>query len=244
MLLISNFEISFLLINVYGPNSTQDKLKLWDNLTQLIQSQQSQLVIIGGDFNAVLSQSEKIGGISPPTKTIQDFSQFVDNNGLMDIPPIQGKFTWTNRRDGFAQIAVWLDHFLLSQEWKLQHVQLSSEILSFPESDHYPISLSITRSADIMHNQGKSSFKFERMWLRHPHFIQHLKQWWVSAPFVLGSKMHQFAMKMKHVKQHIKKWNHDIFKNVFKQKEIVKLKLEDIHAYIIQNGMSNDTFLK
>ena len=59
MVQISNFKISFLIINVYGPNSTQDKLKLWDALTQKIQSQQTQLIILGGDFNAVLSQNEK-----------------------------------------------------------------------------------------------------------------------------------------------------------------------------------------
>ena len=41
MLQISNFEISFLIINVYGPNSTQDNLKLWDTLTQKIKSQQT-----------------------------------------------------------------------------------------------------------------------------------------------------------------------------------------------------------
>lgn len=244
MVQISNFEISFLIINVYGPNSTQDKLKIWDALTQKIQSQQTQLIILGGDFNAVLNQNEKIGGISPPLRTIEDFTNFVDNNGLMDIPPSQGMYTWSNRRDGYAQIAVRLDRFLLSQEWKLQHFQITSDILPYPESDHYPITLSLTRVANINHYQGKSSFKFERMWLRHPHFLQHLKQWWVSAPFVPGSKMYQFAMKMKHIKKQIKQWNRDVFKNVFNQKEIVRVQLEDIHTDIIQNGITNDTYIK
>ena len=51
-------------------------------------------------------------------------------------------------------------------------------------------------------------------------------------------------MKMIHIKKHIKQWNQDIFKNVFKQKEIVTVQLEDIHTDIIQNGMTNDTFIK
>ena len=88
------------------------------------------------------------------------FSNFVDNNGLMDIPPTQGMYTWSNRRDGIAQIVVRLDRFLLSQEWKLQHFQITSDILPYPESDHYPITLSLTRAANINHYQGKSSFKF------------------------------------------------------------------------------------
>ena len=95
----------------------------------------------------------------------------------MDIPPTQGKHTWSNNRDGFAQIVVRLDRFLLSQEWKLQKFQLSSDILPYPESNHYPITLSLTQATNIKHYQGKSSLKFERMWLHHPHFLQHLKKW-------------------------------------------------------------------
>ena len=56
--------------------------------------------------------------------------------------------------------------------------------------------------------------------------------------------MHQFAMKMKHIKKHIKQWNQDIFKNVFKQKEIVRLQLEEIHCSIIKFGMDSETYAK
>ena len=97
------FECFFYLINVYGHISTQDKLKIWDKLAMLIQLQNSHQGILGGDFNAILNQNEKVGGIFPPIKTIQDFAQFVENNDLMDIQPSNGKFTLTNRRSVFAK---------------------------------------------------------------------------------------------------------------------------------------------
>ena len=85
MLQLLDLDTPFTLFNVYGPTSNQEKLKTYDKLAMLIQSQDSHLVILGGDFNAILNQNEKIGGIFPPIKTIQDFAQFVENNDLMDI---------------------------------------------------------------------------------------------------------------------------------------------------------------
>ena len=70
VLKMENFDASFTLINVYGPNSSQDKLKIWDKLSHLIQMQNSHQVILGGDFNTILNQEEKVCGIYPPLKTI------------------------------------------------------------------------------------------------------------------------------------------------------------------------------
>ena len=82
------------------------------------------------------------------------------------------------------------------------------------------------------------------MWFHHPHFLPLLKKWWISAPFAPGSKIHQFSNKLKHVKEPVKIWNIQVFKNVFKQKEIVKLQLEESHCSIIKIGMENDTYVK
>lgn len=56
--------------------------------------------------------------------------------------------------------------------------------------------------------------------------------------------MHQFVSKLKHVEEQIKIWNIQVFKNVFKQKEVVKLQLEEIHCSIIKNGMDSNTYIK
>ncbi len=166
-----DFDVSFTLINVYGPTSTEDKLKIWDKLSVLIQLQNSHQVILGGDFNSILNQNEKAGGICPLIKTIQDFAQFFENNDLTYIQPSNGNFTWTNRRSGFAQIAARLDRFLLSHKWKLGNFHIHSEILSSPKSDHFPISINIDQSTSLDHIHHKSSFTFESMRLHHPHFL-------------------------------------------------------------------------
>ena len=46
--------------------------------------------ILGGDFSALLSMSEKKGSICPPIKAIEHFSWFVEDNNLSDIFPTMG----------------------------------------------------------------------------------------------------------------------------------------------------------
>lgn len=42
ILKMSHFDLSFIIINVYGPSATQDKLKVWNSITHLIQTDDSQ----------------------------------------------------------------------------------------------------------------------------------------------------------------------------------------------------------
>ena len=204
--------------------------------------QDQQQIVVGGDFNALLDQSEKSGGIIPPTKTLRDFNAFVDNNNLMDVFPFNGIYTWTNKRAGFANIAVRLDRFLISKDWQMSCSDISSDILAWPGSDHFPISLNLCCNRKCSDHCFHSSFKFESMWLRHPSFLQNIQHWWNEAQ-VEGSKMHQFSMKLKTLKSRIRVWNKTVFKNVFHEKVIVKEQLQEVYQKIIQEGMNEETFL-
>ena len=55
MIHITAFDISFILINVYGPASILDKACVWESITYSLQMQDPQQVVIGGDFNALLA---------------------------------------------------------------------------------------------------------------------------------------------------------------------------------------------
>ena len=110
MLSIQHYELSFHLINVYGPTPTSDKLSLWLTLTSFIWKSVDAKIIISGDFNIILHPRDNYGGIIPPPRANYDFNDFVNNNALFDVPPQAGSFTWTNRRVGFLWIVVnWID---------------------------------------------------------------------------------------------------------------------------------------
>ena len=99
-----HFDLSFQIIKIYGPSSTQEKRVLWEHVSQIMQEHAEENFILAGDFNAIVSHEEKKGGICPPPRAIVDFQNFISDNQLIDIIPSQGKFTWTNRRQGFYKL--------------------------------------------------------------------------------------------------------------------------------------------
>jgi chemotaxis response regulator CheB len=99
--------------------------------------------------------------------------------------------------------------------------------------------------------KGKSSFKFENMWLKEEGFVQKVHNWWSGYEFT-GTPSFVLACKLKALKEDLKKWNRETFGDVHykkhcKMREIgagcggleglseVKQKLrEDLKAEVIQ----------
>ena len=55
------FDVKFFVFNVYGPSSAQDKLLLWEAITDKI-SKLEDLLVIGSNINAISLPNVKIGG--------------------------------------------------------------------------------------------------------------------------------------------------------------------------------------
>ena len=89
---------SFLCVNVYGPQKTEDTISFLNSLNKLIARYPRSKCIIGGDFNMITTLLEKKGGLRKPNKDSEAFTSFIDNVKLVDILPKSGNFTWNNRR--------------------------------------------------------------------------------------------------------------------------------------------------
>ncbi|KAF5447771.1 hypothetical protein F2P56_033295, partial [Juglans regia] len=65
-----------------------------------------------------------------------EFSEFIFDMDLMDLPLVGGEFTWSNGR-------VWskLDRFLVSPLWEAHYPEVSQKRLARVSSDHFPILL-------------------------------------------------------------------------------------------------------
>ncbi|XP_059070557.1 uncharacterized protein LOC131860196 [Cryptomeria japonica] len=121
-------NLCFPLFNIYGPIRTEDKLRVWNEIT--IQANLGELgkVIMAGDFNAILDFNDKVGGLRKPTKVMEDFREFVYNCRLVDVIPKNGKFTWNNRRLKFSNILERLDMFFVGEWWMLSNHTLKTSI--------------------------------------------------------------------------------------------------------------------
>jgi exonuclease III len=98
--------------------------------------------LLMGDFNYVLSSSEKSGGHSFGSPSHLEFLDFVHSNALVDLGFVGNRYTWSNHRSGRDNIRERLDRGLANQDW----IQIfpNSLINRFPasHSDHCPILLS------------------------------------------------------------------------------------------------------
>ncbi|XP_057828094.1 uncharacterized protein LOC131039378 [Cryptomeria japonica] len=84
---------SFFFINIYGPNNSNLKLQLWSELSDILRNDRENLFILGGDFNALLRPSYKIGSVGWNRHIHRDFNAFVMDSGLLEIPYRMGDFT-------------------------------------------------------------------------------------------------------------------------------------------------------
>lgn len=73
--------------------------------------------IVSGDFNAVLSVEDKIGGRSPSKRVRLDFNECVDQCQLIQAPKNGLDFSWSNCQQGNKRILCHLDRAFFNLEW-------------------------------------------------------------------------------------------------------------------------------
>ena len=80
---------------VYGLHSIVTRRPLWRSLAELGEDITEAWMIMG-DFNAILSVHDKVGGQPVSNYELQDLEQLVQGCGLVDLESIGCRLTWTN----------------------------------------------------------------------------------------------------------------------------------------------------
>jgi hypothetical protein len=158
---VDGFEWAF--VGVYGPSGDFDRYRLWDELAGLM-SWWDLPWCIGGDFNVIRFPSEGFGG-RRISAAMREFSDFIFERCLMDLPLTGGLCTWSNTRSWSR-----IDRFLISPGWEERHPKALQKRLLCLCSDHFPIVLACGRNKG-----GRKSFKFENMWLKEEGFVERVR---------------------------------------------------------------------
>lgn len=131
-------------------------------------------------------------------------------------------------RGGTAQVASILDIFIISEDLLLSSQSMTSWILPFGRSDHWPVQL----EASFIGTLRNRSFRFKNAWLTHPNFISNIRNWWGEDMPTQGTKMFLLHQRLKHIKQRLKEWNRNEFGNIFEAKREVERKLQEVIKFL------------
>jgi hypothetical protein len=213
----------WLLSGVYAPPTSQNRSIFWDFLSNLGNSFGGAWLILG-DFNSILSSSEKSGGRDFGSASHGNFADFVNSNALVDLGFVGNKFTWSNCRMGRENIRERLDRGLANQTWlQLFH---NSLVNHFPatQSDHCPILVS---TAGCYRNIPKP-FRFEAFWTRDQSSHSVVASAWLTE--VIGSPAFSLSRKWRSTKCALKSWNHNHFGNIQHRIKSLMAAISEIQA--------------
>ncbi|XP_020254008.1 uncharacterized protein LOC109831081 [Asparagus officinalis] len=198
---------------------------LWNDLLAYKQNVNCPWVI-GGDFNAIISSDEKIGGAPISQADTEDFQNFISSSQLTHIRSTGCFFIWCNKQEADSRIWSRLDRCLVNEEWIHNYTSSQVEFLMPSCSDHSPALLTIGDDEIA----GKRPFKFFNMWTKHSEFISTISSVWEQELY--GYEMYKFHTKLKRLKPVLKVLNKNHFMNISEQVDRAKSELANIQGLL------------
>ncbi|XP_062113080.1 uncharacterized protein LOC133824229 [Humulus lupulus] len=209
---------------VYGSNSLEIRKILWNDLSHLICPSKAWMIL--GDFNAVLTLKDRLGGRPITVKEMDDARQWYDL-GLVEEMKILGPFyTWSNNQEGDSRIFSKLDRVFINDSWLEQFPSVTAYSQWEIGSDHSLILIKHMPALRV----GVQPFRFYNMWITHPQFrIQVLSSWKQSLRFK-GRSLDKICWKLTRLKHILKKINWKVMGDVSCNYERSKQLYQQAHA--------------
>ncbi|XP_075499426.1 uncharacterized protein LOC142537821 [Primulina tabacum] len=163
--MVNHFEKCWRFTGFYGNPEARNRHLSWELLRRLSGLQEFICVpwLVGGDFNEICFDREKLGGNLRPLHQTQAFRDALDECTLQDLHGSGEFFTWVNRRSSNDLIFEHLDRYVGTLEWRLLYPTARAESLEFYHSDHGPILMKLGSGTANLHPHN-SMFRFETHW--------------------------------------------------------------------------------
>ncbi|XP_060202481.1 uncharacterized protein LOC132630915 [Lycium barbarum] len=216
-----DFNKDMVVTMVYAKCSKVERLQLWDSL-YLLTTNMTSPWLVGGDFNVIMNEEEKIGGLPVLPQEYEDFAFCLNSCELHEMPFKGSPFTWWNGRAANDCIFKRLDRIVHNDTFQNWFGQLEVQYLSRIGSDHAPLLVSCGDQVQMF----VKPFRFLKFWVEHDSFLDLVKQQWETT--LTYDVFLSFKLKRKKLKTALSTWSKTTFGDIFKQlvirEEIVKIK--------------------
>nr|GEY70782.1 putative RNA-directed DNA polymerase, eukaryota, reverse transcriptase zinc-binding domain protein [Tanacetum cinerariifolium] len=216
------------MINIYGPQESAAKSSLWNRLAEFMNQHNGKFILFG-DLNTVLHEYKRPGSLFSRIEA-EHFNAFLDSTGLIDLP-IRGRhFTWMNKA---GKKLSKLDCFLISEGVMEDIPDIKFTVIERLWSDYSPILLH-SKKADF----GPLPFKLYNSWLSGDGFDDIVKSTWDYMEMGNGSNKISSHVKLRNLKNAIKKWQVDVRKIERSHKSANLSEIHDIEKKIDDGSAS------
>ncbi|GMI76114.1 hypothetical protein HRI_001280700 [Hibiscus trionum] len=176
---VSKDGVCFRFTGMYGTFHRSKKKEDWD-LLDVLRTMSELPWLIGGDLNDILDLSEKEGGRRKPRVEMEEFNDAFLRNGLWDIKPDSGWFTWHSGINVENLVKERLDRFVASIAWIQLHGRGQVQSIHSSFSDHHYLLL----DTEPCTGRGKrlvDQFRFENCWADEEACLETVKECWNDA---------------------------------------------------------------
>ncbi|OMO80770.1 reverse transcriptase [Corchorus capsularis] len=194
---------------IYGHPELQKRQDVWNQVIQFSTSiPENENWLILGDFNQVLSSSDKLSNTSHSLQGAESLRECLDICNPSEVAAKGQHFTWTSNRE--EEIITWerLDRAFANPAWFRSFSDAVLTNLPLTVSDHGLMILQLEKSEHFR----RRPYRFEWMWTTHPGCKEEIKKAWNQQH--QGSAAYQLVQKLKCSRDGLRRWNKNTFGNL------------------------------
>ncbi|XP_021756943.1 uncharacterized protein LOC110722030 [Chenopodium quinoa] len=193
---------------IYASLDSTSRKELWRELENISRAF-TRPWMLAGDFNDTMSMSERIGvGGSEMERRCKDFSDWVNDNHLIDLGSSGPVHTWSRGLLEATYKAARLDRALVKEELRLRFDEGVVRNLTRITSDHCPILINLNGFTPIP--KALKPFRFQAAWLKHETFEEFVCDKWNNSETLIPF--------LKTFAGELSTWNKEKFHNIFRKK--------------------------
>lgn len=152
-------DTSFFASCIYGPTHYKRRVDLWERLSRIGVNRKESWCVFG-DFNDILHNGEKTGGVWRQDESFAPFNQMINACKLEELQSHGNSFTWSGLRSN-SWVHTRLDRCFGNRAWFKKFPCSNQTFLDKRGSDHRPVLIHLIESQE----KYRGWFRFDRRFL-------------------------------------------------------------------------------